>query len=103
MAKLFQVEDMGVTRAYFFDCPGCTRGHFLPVCPYRAENGACWNFDGNLAVPTFRPDVVSRFVHPHTHIEEVCHFFLTTGLFYFFPDCTHSLAGRIVPMKNVGD
>ena len=103
MPRMFEVKNrLGVATGYFFDCPGCKMGHFLTVCPYRDANGDCWEFGGDIDFPTFSPDVVSRFVHPHEHTESLCHFFLDRGIFYFLSDSTHSLSGRIVRMKNLG-
>ena len=103
MAKLTPVETNGQVTGYYFDCPGCNGGHFLTVKPYAAENGASWEFNGNLDKPTFRPSVLSRvdFDSAVNKPSIVCHSFVTDGKIEFLNDCTHSKAGQTLELSDV--
>lgn len=87
---------------YMFECPGCGSWHSLRTVP--GGGYPCWEFDGDMEKPTFKPSIISRWdkwVGPQDsgHFEEqVCHFFLRKGVFEFLSDCTHSKAGEKLPM-----
>lgn len=90
---------------YMHWCPACEEMHPLP-------DG--WKFDGNLEKPTFHPS----FRHTGFQTEKlngewtgewvrgadgkplpwVCHYHLTAGGIQYCPDCTHALAGKLVPL-----
>lgn len=93
-----------------FWCPGCKSTHAVD---------AGWYFNGNYARPTFSPSILVNSGHyapGHTgdcwctwnrdHPEdpvsfkcERCHSFVTDGEIRFLTDCTHPLAGQIVPLE----
>lgn len=76
-----------------------------------------WGWDGNLVAPTFTPSYLTRRRRPKGHtndnpapagydglyVEEVCHSFLTCGVWGFLGDSTHHLAGQNVPMVPLPD
>jgi Family of unknown function (DUF6527) len=100
MPKLMPIEKQGQVIGYCFDCPGCKLSHTITVRPYRTENGASWEFSGDMESPTFQPSVSDRW---EFNVETgkrpiVCHFFVTGGQIQFLDDCTHSFAGQTVPM-----
>ncbi len=84
--------------AFFVYCPACVRAH-----RFITENGAdpreVWHFDGNLEYPTFSPSlqVESGPLKPGGR-DEICHSYLTCGVWDFRPDSTHAMAGQKVPM-----
>ena len=93
---------------YLHWCPACEEMHVLPDS---------WKFDGNLERPTFHPS----FKHEGCQIEKVdgkwtgewirgadgkplpfvCHYVLTAGQLHFCADCTHSMAGKVVPLPKL--
>lgn len=78
------------TVGFSWWCPGCEKGHPLPY-----KRGG-WKFDGNLESPTFAPS----FKHDLGG-GKVCHYIVTAGQVAFCSDCTHSLAGRTIPMPDL--
>lgn len=89
-------------------CPGCQEMHLIPDS---------WTFDGNVAVPTFRPSVkitgkqtvkvdgkwTGEWVHDAAGnpVDECCHYILTAGQLQFCGDCTHALCGQTVPLPDL--
>lgn len=84
-------------------CPGCETHHRVVVkVPPDHPNTPVWGFNGDLERPTFtpsvlvnkdaRPDDVARGAHR-------CHCFVREGMIQFLGDCTHSLAGKTVPIE----
>jgi len=90
---------------YMHWCPACEEMHPLPDS---------WKFDGNLEKPTFTPSFkhsgvqtvkvagkwTGEFVRDNkgNTIPFICHYVLTAGVLNFCRDCTHSLAGKSVPL-----
>lgn len=86
MAKLIPVTNVGGAHAgYMFDCPGCGHSHVF---------SDKWQFNGDLAKPTFTPSLMNRSTRDK---DFVCHLFLRDGVIEFCGDCTHALAGQSVP------
>lgn len=84
-------------RSWF--CPGCKDEHTIPISGPKA-----WSFNGNEEKPTFWPSVLVYEV-PITpdsvegyRGQPRCHSFVTDGAMNFLADCTHSLAGQVVPI-----
>lgn len=84
-----------------FKCPGCAEmfgDHggwlFLPVDTSAISPSWAWN--GSEDLPTLQPSILSK-----RSPDQVCHSFLTDGIFHFLSDCTHSLAGKSVPATNM--
>ena len=78
-----------------FWCPGCDDVHQI-----NTKGEAAWEWDGNLEAPTVSPSIlVLRDVFDGLESSESrCHSFLKGGVWQFLGDCTHSLAGKTVPM-----
>jgi len=86
-------------------CPGCEEMHVLPDS---------WKFDGNLESPSFAPSFKHEGIQrvfsdgnwtgewkrdaKGNTIPFICHYVLTAGQLNFQGDCTHSLAGKKVPL-----
>lgn len=93
------------TGAYLHWCPACEELHQLP-------DG--WAFDGNLEKPTFTPSfkhecmkrvmVAGKWTGEWVRdadgktVPAICHYVLTDGVLNFCGDCTHALAGMVVPL-----
>jgi hypothetical protein len=90
-----------------FICPGCKVDkdwgsglHMLPITNTYGKRPQ-WTFDGNLESPTLSPSILTRSNWKEKEI--ICHSFLVAGVFDFLSDCTHSLAGKKVPMEPLPD
>lgn len=102
-AKLRRVDG-----SYSHWCPACGEMHKLP-------DG--WAFDGNLDQPTFTPSfrhsgkqrvIVNGEWTGHwvrgadnQPLPWCCHYILTAGQLSFCGDCTHSMAGQVVPLPDL--
>ncbi len=91
-SKLRRVEG-----GYSHWCPGCEEMHRLPDS---------WKFDDNLESPTFTPSFKHSGVHWARDVQGntvpfICHYVLTAGVLNFCSDCTHSLAGKVVPLPDL--
>lgn len=97
MAPKFTVVEDGLM---FYDCPGCKIGHHVAVRPRTLENGASWEWNGDLESPTLLPSVLSHyeFTPESGKSTKICHHFVRDGQIQFLSDCTHPLAGQTVPM-----
>lgn len=97
------VTNNQLITGYYFDCPGCNSEHRLTVRPHKAEDGASWEFDGDLERPTFLPSINDRvdFSPGSGKPAKVCHSFVTDGSIRFLSDCSHSLAGQTVELLEV--
>lgn len=109
-----------------FRCPGCREMHQVRV---EGEGRPRWGFNGDYERPTFTPSVLVRGVRVPSGGEEmtpeeeaeydqivrggpeavfasrfgsVCHSFVTDGHISFLGDCTHELAGKVVPLPDPG-
>lgn len=96
---------------YIHWCPGCDAPHHIWT-DQRNGRGAIWGFDGNVDKPSFTPSVrisgTQRLTDDdHARLmrgEKVeprpycCHYFITEGEIHFCGDCTHSLAGKNLPL-----
>ena len=101
-----------------FWCPGCNCPHAVKVEGYKA-----WAWDGDVDKPTFSPSVLIQGGHflPWTPdgnhscwctyykdrplVEKLfkcrqCHSFIRDGQIHFLHDCSHELAGKVVPIPN---
>lgn len=102
---------LGTDNYLLFWCPGCDSAHGIPV-----DGSRGWTFSGDLAAPTVSPSILVRFTlygperlpfhryegaHPPSEVGQgVCHSFVRAGSIEFLDDCTHSLAGRTVPLPD---
>lgn len=97
-----------------FWCPGCNEAHAVRVRDDGQNVGGAWGFNGNYDKPTFSPSVLVRGVERLTEAEydrvragekvdkpqTVCHSFVRDGQIQFLGDCTHSMAGKTVPIPR---
>lgn len=72
-------------------CPACMKAHTLEVGSLQTD-GHCLGFDGDVASPTFEPQIV------HRDAKGVCTYVLRAGRLQFGIECTHDLAGREVEL-----
>jgi len=84
--------------------------HAIPIKP----NVSGWEFNGSFESPTFSPSVLITGVESITDEEAErilagepfepkprrCHFFIKEGKIQYLNDCSHSLAGKTVPMQS---
>lgn len=91
---LEEYSDRSGRSGYLFWCPGCEMPHGFRVAGAPGE--PTWDFDGNLEVPTFSPSLLVTWSDPTG--PRRCHLFLQAGQLRFLSDCTHSMAGRTVPL-----
>lgn len=80
-----------------FHCPGCEISHFFhtPIAG-SSHSGDLWEWDGKL---TFSPSLL--MTHRDRDGSHRCHLFLIEGQIHFLSDCTHHLAGAIVPLAEL--
>jgi len=79
---------------YMHWCEGCQSRHMIAV-EEPLSNKARWVFNGDLEKPTFTPSVRVRWPGG------CCHYFITDGQIIYLSDCTHSLAGKTVPLQSL--
>lgn len=82
-----------------FHCPGCNKGHGVPV---DGSRGWVWNQDTEK--PTLSPSVLVTYNGSDAGVDgappAVCHSFVTDGRIRFLNDCTHELAGQTVDLPD---
>ena len=100
-----------------FWCPGCEEMHVVRV----SSGSGDWGFNGNYDRPTFTPSVLVTGVDITPKGEAQydawvaagyptlaptldstpsrCHSFVTDGQIQFLSDCTHSSAGKTLPLE----
>jgi len=78
-----------------FFCPGCQESHAIAT---HGATAPIWQWDGNVDAPSVQPsiNVTSR----RGDIQTICHSFVRAGQIEFLGDCTHALAGQIVPIPD---
>lgn len=88
-----------------FYCEGCKQCHGF---------NNSWTFNGDFENPTFSPSILVKGVEPITDEEYdllmagkyvkprpfVCHSFVADGKIQYLNDCTHSLAGKTIGLKD---
>lgn len=74
-------------------CPGCMRKHELDVHAL-SKDGHVLGFDGDMVRPTIGEPVRNEADGI------VCEFILRGGNLNFFSNCTHGLAGMVVPLPH---
>lgn len=92
---LRRVEEKGRLLGYSFWCQGCTMYHLYYV--------PRWSFNGNMERPTFTPSLLNTWTHGESQEPKRCHLHVTDGQIIYCSDCTHSLAGKTVPMTDEPD
>ena len=79
------------TRLYLW-CPGCDDPHAAEIA-----HEPRWQWDGNLECPTITPSILVNGDQGH-HAKPRCHSFVRAGQWEYLGDCTHALAGQVVPL-----
>lgn len=101
-SMLRNIDDHGVHyQALMFVCPGCVTmlGNGLHMLPVNSEvKSPSWDWNGDLESPTLSPSILTG-----RGSSNVCHSFLTNGIFQFLSDCTHPLAGTSAAMVDLPD
>ena len=90
-----------------FWCPGCGSAHAVCTHGDRAKRPV-WTWDGNVDAPTISPSINIRtgprptvpVDRPDAGRIDVCHSFVRGGSIEFLGDCTHTLAGKTVPLPD---
>lgn len=82
------------TIGYMFWCPGCLEHHVFYTNDTDPSTPR-WSFNEDPEAPTFSPSLLNRKCDGRDR----CHLFLREGQLQFLSDCTHSLAGKTVPLE----
>lgn len=87
----------GVVQVQFW-CPGCEMYH----APQVGKNDSPrWEWNGSYEKPTFSPSLLVQWEYGDDREKRRCHSFVTDGKIRFLRDCTHDLAGEIVPLESI--
>jgi len=85
-----------------FHCPGCKYGHAVGVNGRMILNSegkpVSWSWNGDWIKPTFQPSLLINKDKEGDY--PLCHMFITDGNINFLGDCTHALAGKVIPMVD---
>lgn len=101
-----------------FYCQGCKGPHTIAV---RKEPHPCWSWNGDAEKPVFSPSILVTGVQPLTDAQHAtwvaggglpdpvpmrCHTFVgcngaQPGEIIFLSDCTHELAGKVMPLAEL--
>ena len=96
MLKVSKTKD-GQESVWFFCVPCDTHHRFIIKRGSESgPNSPVWGWDHNLEKPTFTPSLLVTY-----HYKEEprrCHLYLRKGIVEYLPDCTHSHAGKKVPV-----
>ena len=85
--------------SFWFWCPGCEDNHRFAITRADGEQeGPLWGWDGNVEKPTFTPSL--RVCYGRAPGSKLCHLFLRAGMVHYLGDCTHSLAGKTIPVQD---
>lgn len=96
-----------VAKALLLWCPGCEGAglnglHRVVVEAGPAHDGGpLWTWDGNLDAPTVSPSLLCTSTWPGGEMR--CHSFIEAGQWRYLGDCTHALAGQLVPLPDLPD
>lgn len=99
LQPIISSEDESTIVGYMFYCPGCKSHHAPYVKPHKNPMGASWSFNGDIESPTFNPSILTR-VEREDKSPFICHLFVVNGELQYLSDCTHSLAGKNIPMES---
>lgn len=97
MTRVREVKFHGSGAVYGWEhkCPGCNELHAIPT-----SGASPWTFNGDPERPTFHPSVLRTIDFQDGTPKRICHYFVTSGEIRFCGDCTHALAGKIVPLPE---
>ncbi|RYE27484.1 MAG: hypothetical protein EOP45_01050 [Sphingobacteriaceae bacterium] len=79
---------------FVFYCPGCQANHIIDTSLLKGKSHHV--LTGTYDKPTIRASVLSNSMGELD--KPRCHSFVTDGKIKFLEDCTHSLAGKTVPL-----
>lgn len=92
--KLYSWQSLDGRRGLSYWCPACRLLHSV-----KTTKGG-WHWNGDVDSPTIQPDQMHQF----SGIQKVvCHLIIIDGFVKFYSDCTHGLAGTIVPLPDLPD
>ena len=96
LSKYVQLDNNGIKRVgYHFRCHGCGSAHGVFTDGKGTPN---WTFNGNEYSPTFSPSVL--VTGGDKDGKTICHSFVKEGKIQYLNDCTHSLSGKTVELKD---
>lgn len=89
-----------------FWCQGCRESHLVRVGD---GPGPRWHWNGDVERPVFTPSVLVRgvqFLSDEQTVPLVCHSYVgcngaRPGEIVYLSDCTHELAGQVVPLAEL--
>lgn len=103
-------------EGYAHWCPACKDLHYIRTGQMDGPN---WSFNGSLDAPTFNPSVrvtgMQQVIKDGRWTGEwkqdangdpvrgCCHYFLHDGMIQYLNDCTHELAGKVVPLPDASN
>ena len=95
------VDENGYLHHY---CQGCATTHIVPVANSEVHR-SLWGFNGKTDAPTLTPSVKHSWGPglEGKNDRRTCHYFITDGQIAFQGDCTHAMAGKTVPLKDMAD
>lgn len=73
-------------------CPGCEEMHILPK-----DRG--WFYSQNLDALSANPSF--KHTWRNRQGEKCCHYVITNGALHYCGDCTHGLAGQVIPIPDI--
>ncbi len=81
-----------------FHCPACESTHAYWLAHPEGRKGPIWEFDGDMEHPSFTPSL--RIRGRNAEGDTCCHLFVRAGQIEYCSDCTHTMAGKTVPMEQ---
>lgn len=85
-----------INTRYCFFCPACDTIH---------ELDEKWQFNQDCEKPTFYPSIKVSWKQWDsdfkTHVQKICHSYVTDGKIRYLSDCTHSKAGQTVELPEL--
>lgn len=79
---------------FSFFCPGCNTEHVFHTGPGQ------WIFDEEMDCPTFSPSLLTNGDLSNSTAPR-CRLFIRDGQIIYLDDCTHGLAGTVIPMVKL--
>lgn len=87
-----------VDGGYIFHCEGCGIEHVI----WTGKAGyPVWDFNGDIESPTFSPSHFCEYEWGEERKQVRCHSFIRNGNIEYLSDCTHSLAGKTIRLRDV--
>jgi Family of unknown function (DUF6527) len=71
----------------------------------KREGTANWSWNKDVNFPTLKPSILTHWQagdgNGNLAPDILCHSFVADGMVQFLSDCTHELAGNIVPLLDI--